>query len=252
MIESRSLSYLRPLGTLAALLCLSFVLHADVCAQTARAHPTSAPPRTDARNLMSARRKRLNPDAQKIYRQRLEQAVSAQAARFRIDPLLIWALLEQESGGGKQFAYSPKGASGPMQLMPATAARWGVKNPTDPVEAVRGGTEYLVWLIDRYGGDVRLGLAGYNAGEGAVDRYGRRIPPYRETQNYVLAIEGRYLRLCRERRGQGAVSALVATAAAQTAPPVVVESYSYRFRLPASAPPAANPGVLAQTTNDLP
>jgi soluble lytic murein transglycosylase-like protein len=129
-------------------------------------------------------------------RQRIERAVAREAARHRIDPLLIWALLNQESGWSVQ-ATSYKGAQGPMQLMPATARRWGVRNPRDPDEAVRGGTEYLVWLIDRFGGDVALGLAGYNSGEGAVDKYGRRIPPYRETQEYVKRIAAGYERLRR-------------------------------------------------------
>jgi soluble lytic murein transglycosylase-like protein len=76
---------------------------------------------------------------------------------------------------------------GLMQLMPATARRFGVADPDDPAQHVAGGTRYLRWLLDRYGGDVALALAGYNAGEGAVDRHGG-IPPYRETQNYVRTV----------------------------------------------------------------
>jgi soluble lytic murein transglycosylase-like protein len=89
-------------------------------------------------------------------------------------------------------AISVKGASGLMQLMPATATRFGVKNIFDPRENVLGGTRYLRWLLDRFNGDVRLALAGYNAGEGAVEFYGYRIPPYLETQNYVRLIYSRY------------------------------------------------------------
>src|SRR6185295_9229987 len=89
-------------------------------------------------------------------------------------------------------ALSPKGAMGLMQLMPATATRFGVKDFFDPRENVLGGTRYLRWLLDRFSGDVRLALAGYNAGEGAVEFYGYRIPPFLETQNYVKTIYSRY------------------------------------------------------------
>ena len=89
-------------------------------------------------------------------------------------------------------AVSVKGASGLMQLMPETATRFGVKNIFDPRENVLGGTRYLRWLLDRFSGDVRLALAGYNAGEGAVEFYGYRIPPFLETQNYVRTIYTRY------------------------------------------------------------
>lgn len=145
---------------------------------------------------------------------RLEAAVYREAARYNIDPMLIFALIEQESGG-RLGAVSHKGARGPMQLMPGTAARFGVRNSHDPDEAVRGGVAYIVWLLDRFGGDVSLALAGYNSGEGAVEAYltGRRIilrdgkvinprgirtggiPPYAETQNYVRLIASRYRRL---------------------------------------------------------
>jgi soluble lytic murein transglycosylase-like protein len=79
-----------------------------------------------------------------------------------------------------------------MQLMPETAARFGVKNIFDPRENVFAGAKYLRWLLDRFQGDVRLALAGYNAGEGAVEFYGHRIPPFLETQNYVRTIYTRY------------------------------------------------------------
>jgi soluble lytic murein transglycosylase-like protein len=89
-------------------------------------------------------------------------------------------------------ATSTAGAAGLMQLMPATAARYGVRDIYDPAQNVEGGTRYLRDLLKLFGGRVDLALAGYNAGEGAVMKYGNRVPPYRETQNYVRAIGGRY------------------------------------------------------------
>ncbi|HEY2974169.1 MAG TPA: lytic transglycosylase domain-containing protein, partial [Pyrinomonadaceae bacterium] len=106
----------------------------------------------------------------------LNEAVRRETAKYSIDPLLIYALIAQESGG-RVRAVSPKGARGPMQLMPATAARFGVRNPHDVPQSVRGGVEYFVWLLDKFDGNVLLALAGYNAGEGAVEAYraGRAI-----------------------------------------------------------------------------
>jgi hypothetical protein len=89
-------------------------------------------------------------------------------------------------------AVSPKGARGLMQLMPATAVRFGVRNIFDPAQNIDGGARYVRFLLNRFSGDVRLALAGYNAGEGAVMKYGRRVPPYAETQNYVRTIGARY------------------------------------------------------------
>ena len=108
-----------------------------------------------------------------------------------LDPCLVLSVMRAESSFNRT-AVSIKGASGLMQLMPATATRFGVKNIFDPRENVFAGTRYLRWLLDRFSGDVRLALAGYNAGEGAVEYYGHRIPPYLETQNYVRIIYSRY------------------------------------------------------------
>ncbi len=121
----------------------------------------------------------------------LDQMVKEAAAQYGIDPCLIVSVMKAESSF-HLGAVSPKGASGLMQLMPATAIRFGVRNIFDARENVFGGARYLRWLLDRFNGDVRLALAGYNAGEGAVEFYGYRIPPFLETQNYVRMIYARY------------------------------------------------------------
>jgi len=105
-----------------------------------------------------------------------------------VRPDLVRAVVQVESGFNP-YARSPKGALGLMQLMPATAREFGVANAFDAAENVRGGVAYLRRLLDRYGDDEQLALAAYNAGPGAVDRYGENVPPYRETQNYVTRIK---------------------------------------------------------------
>ena len=111
--------------------------------------------------------------------------------RYSIDPLLIYAQMHQESSF-KLRALSYKGASGLMQLMPATARRLGVTNIYDPKQNIDGGVKYMRMLLNMFSGDVNLALAGYNAGEGAVMKYGYRIPPYNETREYVRRISARY------------------------------------------------------------
>ena len=108
-----------------------------------------------------------------------------------VDPFLIYCLMSQESKF-TSGAISPKGAMGLMQLMPGTAARYGVTNPYDVAQSISGGTRYLKDLLKMFNGRVDLALAGYNAGEGAVMKYGNTIPPYNETQNYVKLIIKRY------------------------------------------------------------
>jgi soluble lytic murein transglycosylase-like protein len=112
--------------------------------------------------------------------------------RYGVDPCLVSAVMAQESGF-RRFAVSPKGASGYMQLMPDTARRFGVVDIFDARQNIHAGVRYLRFLLDRFGGSLELALAGYNAGEAAVERYGLRIPPFAETQTYVRVIAGRYL-----------------------------------------------------------
>jgi soluble lytic murein transglycosylase-like protein len=111
--------------------------------------------------------------------------------QYGVDPYLIYCTMSQESSFNSG-ATSPKGAMGLMQLMPGTAARYGVTNPYDVAQSIRGGTRYLKDLLEMFNGRVDLALAGYNAGEGAVMKYGRTIPPYNETRNYVRLILKRY------------------------------------------------------------
>ena len=111
--------------------------------------------------------------------------------RNSVDPLLLYSIMHQESSF-KTRAISNKGARGLMQLMPPTAIRFGVTNVWDPKQNIEGGARYMRFLLDLFGGDVTLALAGYNAGEGAVMKYGNRVPPYSETQEYVRRIGRRY------------------------------------------------------------
>jgi soluble lytic murein transglycosylase-like protein len=111
-----------------------------------------------------------------------------------VEPILLYSVMHQESAFDSS-AISHKGASGLMQLMPATAARFGVKNIFDPEQNIHGAAQYLRVLLDMFDGDVRLALAGYNAGEGAVKKYGYSVPPYPETINYVRKITRRYTTL---------------------------------------------------------
>ncbi|HSE25078.1 MAG TPA: lytic transglycosylase domain-containing protein [Pyrinomonadaceae bacterium] len=107
-----------------------------------------------------------------------------------VDPRFIHAVIWQESRY-ESTARSHAGAQGLMQLMPDTAKRFGCKDMNDPTDNITAGTKYLSWLLKRFSGDVSLALAGYNAGEGAVDKY-NGVPPYDETRHYVKVITERY------------------------------------------------------------
>jgi soluble lytic murein transglycosylase-like protein len=123
-------------------------------------------------------------------RQAVEQLIERLAPQYALDPALVKQVVAAESAF-RADARSPKNAQGLMQLIPATAQRFGVQNPWDTEQNLRGGMAYLRWLLGQFRGDVRLALAGYNAGEGAVTRHGG-LPPYTETRQYVAGIIGRY------------------------------------------------------------
>lgn len=115
--------------------------------------------------------------------------IQSAAKRHNVPVELICGVILQESGGNPR-AKSHCGARGLMQLMPATARRFGVKDSYDPAQNIEGGTKYLRFLLDRFNGNLSLVCAGYNAGEGNVAKYGNKIPPFKETQNYVPAVLG--------------------------------------------------------------
>lgn len=123
----------------------------------------------------------------------LDGLIRQNGSRYNVDPYLIFLVMEQESHFNTG-AVSPKGARGLMQLMPGTAARFGVRRPHDAAQNISGGTRYLRELLNRFNNRVDLVLASYNAGEGAVAKFGNRVPPYRETRNYVKKIAYRYKR----------------------------------------------------------
>ena len=124
--------------------------------------------------------------AERSLRAGAEKAITSAAARYGIDPSVLEALAEVESGF-RPNALSPSGAMGIMQLMPATAHALGVTDPMDPDKNIDAGARYLREQLDRFGGDLALALAAYNAGPGAVARYGG-VPPYRETQRFVSRV----------------------------------------------------------------
>ena len=123
--------------------------------------------------------------------------VRAAAAKHRLTPALLHALIAQESAY-RNDAVSSAGAQGLMQLMPATAERFGVRDTHSPHQNINAGAAYLRLLLDRYDQNLELALAAYNAGEGAVDKYQGKIPPYAETRRYVPAVKARYVRAQQE------------------------------------------------------
>jgi Zn-finger nucleic acid-binding protein len=123
----------------------------------------------------------------------LDTLIRQNGYKYNVDPYLIFLVMEQESHFNTH-AVSPKGARGLMQLMPGTGARFGVRRPHDPAQNISGGTRYLRELLNRFNNRVDLVLASYNAGEGAVAKFGNKVPPYQETRNYVKKISKRYKR----------------------------------------------------------
>jgi soluble lytic murein transglycosylase-like protein len=146
----------------------------------------SAPSGGDARDGLAP-----NAAADAGARRRYGVVVAQAAGQYGIDPALLHAVISVESGYNAK-AVSKRGAAGLMQLMPETARRFGVADVFDPADNVRAGAQYLTYLLKLFDHDLPLALAAYNAGEAAVIKYGRRIPPYRETVAYVPKVVGFY------------------------------------------------------------
>ncbi|HUS07172.1 MAG TPA: lytic transglycosylase domain-containing protein [Bryobacteraceae bacterium] len=121
----------------------------------------------------------------------VQEIVEATARQYDVDPLLVHSVIQVESNYN-QYALSPKGAQGLMQLIPSTARRFGARNSFDAKENVEAGVKYLKYLNSLYPNDLRLTLAAYNAGEAAVAKYRNNIPPYRETEQYVYKVGQKY------------------------------------------------------------
>lgn len=134
----------------------------------------------------------------------LQDVVNRESLAEKIDPALVHAVIRAESNYNP-VAVSSKGARGLMQLMPDTARRYGVSDAFDPEQNIRAGVRHLAMLMGRFGNDLRLVLAAYNAGEGAVAAYGNRIPPYRETLQYVPRVLEYYSRYQARRRVTGSI-----------------------------------------------
>jgi soluble lytic murein transglycosylase-like protein len=129
----------------------------------------------------------------KANKRKYSAYIAASARKYNVDERLVHAVILAESAYNPN-ARSPVGAVGLMQLMPATARRFGVTNRRDPRQSIDGGTHYLKILLKMFNNSKRLAVAGYNAGEGAVIKYKRTVPPYRETQNYVKKVLASYYR----------------------------------------------------------
>lgn len=129
---------------------------------------------------------RYHPERAPIFRSKYDKTITEAARHFDVDAALVSAVIKAESDYDPRTV-SHKGARGLMQLMPATAARFGVTNAHDPVASIYGGTRYLRWLLKTFDGNADLAVAAYNAGEGNVWKY-NGVPPFRETVNYINRI----------------------------------------------------------------
>ena len=146
------------------------------------------------------------------------------AATHGVSEGLIKAVIHTESGFNP-YARSPVGAQGLMQLMPATARRFNVNNPYDPQQNIMAGAKYLAWLLKRFNNSTRLALAGYNAGEGNVQKYGD-VPPFRETQDYVRRVSSRYSNLYANGVGLSSSNTMNSTTSTSQ-PQVIAQSNNY-------------------------
>jgi soluble lytic murein transglycosylase-like protein len=151
---------------------------------------------SEAKNyIRSSRRIAKSSLSSRVNRQKYSALIAQAASDYGVDEKLLHAVIQAESSYNPE-ARSPVGAVGLMQLMPGTALRYGVKvdDRNDPAESIKGGARYLRDLLKMFNSDIKLAVAGYNAGENAVKRYNNSIPPYPETQNYVAQVLAFYER----------------------------------------------------------
>ena len=178
-VSSRKLKVLYRLTALVMILGSMLILHgrvaAPVGAATAPVNPKRQAPLGD---LTSGDRG-------------IDKMIVHAGAKYGVDPKLIYYVIRQESQF-KPAARSGKDAQGLMQIISATADRFKVQNRYDPAQNIEGGVKYLRWLLKRFDGNVNLALAGYNAGEGSVEKCGNKVPDYKETKNYVQKITSAY------------------------------------------------------------
>lgn len=177
-----------------AVLAVSMPSSADVYVSLASGEPRYATQRLDeSYSLLIQSDVTLAPGPPRIPPARgtvpnaVKVLIERAAQKHQIDPLLLQAMLHTESRFNPR-AVSPKGAAGVAQLMPATAKRYGVTDRHDAAQSIDAGARYLKDLLTLYKGNAALALAAYNAGEGRVDRYGKRVPPFRETMLYVPTV----------------------------------------------------------------
>jgi soluble lytic murein transglycosylase-like protein len=162
-----------------------------------RVHLTDRPPHKGYQLIQKAGKKlrmpRIDFRAKDANRKRFASKIAEVASRYQVPEALIHAVIAIESAYDPD-AISRAGAVGLMQLMPATARRYGVANRRNPAANLAGGTRYLKDLLLRFDSNLELAIAGYNAGENAVEKFGNRIPPFDETQNYVRKVMQLYSR----------------------------------------------------------
>lgn len=153
--------------------------------------PASSASLRDARENLEVTAELTVPDMPAAAIKRYKKEVSKAAKRYDVEPALIHAVISAESKYDAE-AVSYRGAVGLMQLMPDTATRYKVANAFDPAQNIRAGVRYLRDLLTMFDGDMELAIAAYNAGEGAVMKHGRKIPPFKETTNYVPKVLAYY------------------------------------------------------------
>lgn len=177
-VSSRKLKVLYRLTALVMIVASGLILHGRVTAPVGAATPSVEQNGRALGDLTSGDR-------------RIDGMILQAGVKYGVDPKLIYYVIRQESQF-KPRARSGKDAQGLMQIIAATAARFKVQDRYDPAQNIEGGVRYLRWLLKRFDGNVDLALAGYNAGEGSVEKFGNKVPDYKETKNYVRKITSAY------------------------------------------------------------